>query len=119
MMKLKAWTLRVNLGIAALLVALASQGQTLRFGLAEDPDILDPTLARTFVGPELDFDVQLVLQARDVPACQLGESASFTPRLGWNTWVASQPYTNDADEPVFEGEEVRWLNAPPALSQAG
>src|SRR5437867_3139176 len=50
MMKLKAWTLRVNLGIAALLVALASQGQTLRFGLAEDPDILDPTLARTFVG---------------------------------------------------------------------
>ena len=26
------------------------QGQTLRIGLAEDPDILDPTLARTFVG---------------------------------------------------------------------
>src|SRR5690349_21938441 len=25
-------------------------GQTLRIGLAEDPDILDPTLARTFVG---------------------------------------------------------------------
>ena len=24
--------------------------QTLRFGLAEDPDVLDPTLARTFVG---------------------------------------------------------------------
>ena len=26
------------------------QGQTLRIGLAEDPDILDPTMARTFVG---------------------------------------------------------------------
>src|SRR5476649_1139525 len=26
------------------------QGQTLRIGLAEDPDLLDPTLARTFVG---------------------------------------------------------------------
>jgi len=26
------------------------QGQTLRIGLAEDPDILDPSLARTFVG---------------------------------------------------------------------
>src|SRR5471030_3256973 len=26
------------------------QGQTLRIGLAEDPDVLDPTLARTFVG---------------------------------------------------------------------
>jgi peptide/nickel transport system substrate-binding protein len=27
-----------------------AQGQTLRIGLAEDPDILDPTMARTFVG---------------------------------------------------------------------
>src|SRR5437763_15306642 len=26
------------------------QSQTLRIGLAEDPDVLDPTLARTFVG---------------------------------------------------------------------
>jgi peptide/nickel transport system substrate-binding protein len=28
----------------------AASAQTLRFGLAEDPDVLDPTLARTFVG---------------------------------------------------------------------
>ncbi|MBI2772336.1 MAG: ABC transporter substrate-binding protein [Burkholderiales bacterium] len=37
----------------ALLLACASiaaQAQTLRVGLAEDPDALDPTLARTFVG---------------------------------------------------------------------
>jgi peptide/nickel transport system substrate-binding protein len=34
---------------AATLIAGAS-AQTLRFGLAEDPDVLDPTLARTFVG---------------------------------------------------------------------
>src|SRR5690349_15390737 len=42
------------LGIAlfAALSAVLSpaQAQTLRIGLAEDPDILDPTLARTFVG---------------------------------------------------------------------
>jgi len=30
--------------------ALGAQAQTLRIGLAEDADILDPTLARTFVG---------------------------------------------------------------------
>src|SRR6476620_8725110 len=30
--------------------ALASQAQTLRIGLAEDPDVLDPSLARSFVG---------------------------------------------------------------------
>ncbi len=31
-------------------VAGSGSAQTLRFGLAEDPDVLDPTLARTFVG---------------------------------------------------------------------
>lgn len=39
--------------LAALVLALASAAvpaQTLRIGLAEDPDALDPTLARTFVG---------------------------------------------------------------------
>jgi len=42
-------------GFAVALAALAlngglAQAQTLRIGLAEDPDVLDPTLARTFVG---------------------------------------------------------------------
>ena len=31
-------------------MATATAAQTLRIGLAEDPDVLDPTLARTFVG---------------------------------------------------------------------
>jgi peptide/nickel transport system substrate-binding protein len=43
------------LAVAALLAACVLSGAagaqtTLRIGLAEDPDILDPTLARTFVG---------------------------------------------------------------------
>src|SRR5213593_152470 len=45
--------LRVVAAAAALCVSLATglQAQTtLRIGLAEDPDILDPTLARTYVG---------------------------------------------------------------------
>src|SRR5687768_7556655 len=40
------WFLAV--GLAAL--ASVANSQTLRIGLAEDPDILDPTMARTFVG---------------------------------------------------------------------
>ncbi len=46
------WTLH-PLGAFAVAAALAvapATAQTLRFGLAEDPDVLDPTLARTFVG---------------------------------------------------------------------
>lgn len=37
-------------GLAALSAAPAAEAQNLRIGLREDPDILDPTLARTFVG---------------------------------------------------------------------
>jgi peptide/nickel transport system substrate-binding protein len=33
-----------------LALAAAASAQTLRIGLAEDPDVLDPTLARSFVG---------------------------------------------------------------------
>jgi peptide/nickel transport system substrate-binding protein len=41
-----------TLTAAVLAAALASTAgaQTLRIGLAEDPDVLDPTMARTFVG---------------------------------------------------------------------
>jgi peptide/nickel transport system substrate-binding protein len=40
------WFLAVGLATLASVV----NAQTLRIGLAEDPDILDPTMARTFVG---------------------------------------------------------------------
>lgn len=38
------------LALALLASAAIAQAQTLRIGLAEDPDALDPTLARSFVG---------------------------------------------------------------------
>ena len=41
--------LTVLCGLAVMLAASA-QGQTLRIALREDGDILDPTLARTYVG---------------------------------------------------------------------
>ena len=55
----------------SLMTRVASAQQNLRIGLAEDPDILDPTLARTFVGRivfmgiadkllDLDKDLKLV-----------------------------------------------------------
>src|SRR6266480_546580 len=43
--------LRLALTAAALLLSFEATAQTtLRIGLAEDPDILDPTMARTYVG---------------------------------------------------------------------
>ncbi|HEX6959925.1 MAG TPA: ABC transporter substrate-binding protein [Ferrovibrio sp.] len=43
-------TVFAALSAAVLAAAMPASAQTLRFGLAEDPDALDPTLARTFVG---------------------------------------------------------------------
>jgi peptide/nickel transport system substrate-binding protein len=39
-----------HLAFALLFFATSVNSQTLRIGLAEDPDILDPSMARTFVG---------------------------------------------------------------------
>jgi peptide/nickel transport system substrate-binding protein len=41
---------KLLLAFAFALAASASMAQTLRIGLAEDPDVLDPSLARSFVG---------------------------------------------------------------------
>ena len=49
-MKFKSLMASPVVALFLLLAATAGHAQTLRFGLAEDPDILDPTLARTFVG---------------------------------------------------------------------
>lgn len=46
-----SWQRRLAVLLAsATLLAGPAAAQTLRIGLAEDPDVLDPTLARTFVG---------------------------------------------------------------------
>ena len=47
---MKMFSCRVLSSLMLALAPFALQAQTLRVGLAEDPDVLDPTLARTFVG---------------------------------------------------------------------
>jgi len=52
-MRMTSWITRAAIALLAAVVTTATvpgYAQTLRFGLAEDPDVLDPTLARTFVG---------------------------------------------------------------------
>jgi type VI secretion system protein ImpH len=67
-------------------------------------------LTRLFLGPELDFDVQIVLRAADVPPLSMKTGGpGLGPRLGWNTWTCTHTVEQDADDPVFEGQEVYWL----------
>jgi peptide/nickel transport system substrate-binding protein len=65
-----------------LLAATLAGAQTLRFGLAEDPDILDPTLARTFVG-------RIVFAALCDKLFDIDEKLTIVPQLAtgyeWST----------------------------------
>jgi type VI secretion system protein ImpH len=70
-------------------------------------------LVRLFVGPELTFDVQVVLKASEVPECCLSGDEDDGPRLGWNTWARSYEAEADAADAVFEGDEVTWVNERP------
>jgi peptide/nickel transport system substrate-binding protein len=67
------WTVRALLAAATLSTTLA-QAQTLRFGLAEDPDVLDPTLARTFVG-------RIVFSALCDKLFDIDENLNIVPQL--------------------------------------
>ena len=56
------------------LAPLAIHAQTLRVGLAEDPDVLDPTLARTFVG-------RIVFSALCDKLFDIDEKLAIVPQL--------------------------------------
>lgn len=62
--------------LAALLLAAvsAAHAQALRVGLAEDPDVLDPTLARTFVG-------RIVFAALCDKLLEIDEKLAIQPQL--------------------------------------
>ena len=75
--------------------------------LMPNGDALRPLaqMARTYVGLEFDFDVQLVLRAAEVPWCRLGPGED-APHLGWNTWMRSGEFTRDVADAVFCVEDV-------------
>jgi peptide/nickel transport system substrate-binding protein len=82
-MHLKSWVIRIGfaLSVFAGLVA-SSHAQTLRIGLAEDPDVLDPTQARTFVG-------RIVFAAMCDKLVDIDENLKIVPQLAtsWD-WAA-------------------------------
>ncbi|MEP6657414.1 MAG: ABC transporter substrate-binding protein [Betaproteobacteria bacterium] len=65
---------RTAVAVLAGLAASVATAQTLRFGLAEDPDVLDPTLARTFVG-------RIVFSALCDKLFDIDEKLAIVPQL--------------------------------------
>jgi type VI secretion system protein ImpH len=59
------------------------------------------SVVRLAAGVEFDFEVQLVLDAADVPETRLAGDESAT-QLGWTSWLRTQEFTEDARAAVFE-----------------
>ena len=54
-----------------------------------------------YCGEHFFWDAQFVLEAREVPETRLGSAG----RLGWTTWLKSQPFVQDAEDLVLNPPE--------------
>lgn len=58
-------------------------------------------LTRFYSRGQVDFELQLVLERRDVPACEIGGAAEPV-QLGWTTWMKTAPrFSRDPDDTVL------------------
>ncbi len=54
-----------------------------------------------FSNDEWDFEVKLILEREQVPACSLGAEGVSGPQLGWVSWVKSRPLSRDPGDTVL------------------
>lgn len=60
------------------------------------------SIVRFMIGAELDFDIQLVLAAEQVPSCILTTRAMRRPMLGWSSWLKTKPFKQDDEQVVLQ-----------------
>ncbi len=79
-------------------LTLAQYEQFLPGGSAHEP--LRAWL-RFYCGEDLDVEVQLVLRRDHAPRAALGVDGHPPPRLGWVSWMFTQPLGRDPDETIL------------------
>ena len=60
------------------------------------------SIVRLMHGTEFDFDVQLILQAKQVPSTILTTRAKRRPMLGWTSYLKTKPFSKDDDQVVLK-----------------
>ncbi|MDB5371186.1 MAG: transporter substrate-binding protein [Roseomonas sp.] len=108
-MKTKLTVAAVALGAGLLSVAAQAQAQALRVGLREDADILDPTLARTYVG-------RIVFASLCDKLFDIDDKLAIVPQLATGyTWedpktlrIALRPNVVFHDGEKMDAEAVRY-----------
>ena len=64
-------------------------------------------LVRLFAERSLEFDIQPVLKAPEVPFCELTRDEKTAPRLGWLGWLKVKSFERDAGDAVFRADKLR------------
>ena len=57
-------------------------------------------ITRFYVGREMDFEINLIMKARDVQASRLSHTEG--PRLGWTSWIKSKDFASDDRQVVLQ-----------------
>jgi type VI secretion system protein ImpH len=60
------------------------------------------SIIRFMVGLEFDFDVQLVLIAKQVPSTILTTRAKRRPMLGWTSFLKTKPFVKDDEQVILQ-----------------
>ncbi len=60
------------------------------------------SIIRFMTGLELDFDVKLVLAAKQVPGTVLTTRAKRRPMLGWTSFLKTKPFTEDDEQVIIQ-----------------
>ncbi len=58
-------------------------------------------LVRFYIGPIMQFDLQLILKKDEVPFSRLGDDSPAGPRLGWCAWLKTEEFEQDAGDARF------------------
>jgi predicted component of type VI protein secretion system len=59
-------------------------------------------MIKFLAGDEYDFDLQLILLAKEVPGTVLTTRAKRRPMLGWSSFLKTQKFTSDDEQVILQ-----------------